>query len=98
MSEKKTETAKAQAAAAAETKAAGAVVYCGPTVRGVAQQFTIFNGGTPEAVQNFCTKYPIAASLAVPLEQFAAVRKHISEGTGRESMLLRSLKKQMEEG
>lgn len=99
MSEKKTETAKAEAVQAAETtvtQTPEAVAWCGPTVRGVARQFTIFNGGTPKAVQDFCKKYPIAAGLVVPREQFATARKHISEGTGRESVLLRSLKKQME--
>jgi len=103
MSEKKTETAKAETAATVEAntgeKAAGeTVVYCGPTVRGVARQFTVFSDGAPQKVQDFCTKYPVAANLVVPLEQFAAARKNISEGTGRESALLRSLKKQMEEG
>ena len=39
-------TAKKQTKPAAE---AGTLVYCGPTIPGVAKQFTSYRGGIPEA-------------------------------------------------
>lgn len=40
-------TAKKQTKPAAE---AGTLVYCGPTIPGVAKQFTSYQGGIPEAL------------------------------------------------
>ena len=40
-------TAKKQTKPAAE---AGTLVYCGPTIPGVAKQFTSYRGGIPEAL------------------------------------------------
>lgn len=92
MSENKTETATAAA-----QKKAGTVVYCGPTVRGVAQQFTPFIGGVPQRVQDFLDKYH-AAALLVPLARFAQVRLDIKAGKGVESALIRNIEKQLKEG
>ena len=40
-------TAKKQTKPAAED---GTLVYCGPTIPGVAKQFTSYRGGIPEAL------------------------------------------------
>lgn len=93
---KKTETAKAATAAPVGAAEPGTVVYCGPTVRGVARQYTVFKGGTPQSVKDFITKYPAAAGLVVPLDKFAQARANIEAGTGKESALLAYVKKQME--
>ena len=44
--------------AAGRKKKAGPVVYCGPTVRGVAKQYTVFSGGIPEALEDFSERHP----------------------------------------
>lgn len=101
MSEKTKETAKAGAAASAgvaKQKTPQTVVYCGPTVRGVAQQFSVFTGGLPQRVQDFVTEHPMAAGLIVPLEEFAATRLRISKGEGAECIFINALKKELEEG
>lgn len=98
MSEKKATAAKAAAETAAEAKSTGTVVYCGPTIRGVARQFTPFIGGVPESVQNLVAKYPVAAALIVPLEDFARVRANIEANKGAESALVRHITKLVKEG
>lgn len=99
MSEK-TETATKAAAEttqkAAAQKTEDTVVYCGPTVRGVAQQFTPFIGGVPQRVQDFVNKYPEAAKLIVPYGDFAKVRERIASGKGAECVMIRSIKNKLE--
>lgn len=98
MSEKKTETAQAEAAQAAEAAQTGRVVWCGPTVRGVAVQYTTFIGGLPQRVQNLIAKYPAAAALVVPYDRFAETRLRISGGKAAECILIHNLQKQIKEG
>jgi len=96
-STKKTETAQAEAVQAAEAKEPEKVVWCGPTVRGVAAQYTVFIGGAPQRVQDFIAKYPIAASLLVPDNKFTEVRARICSGKGAECIIIRNLLKQIKE-
>lgn len=49
-------------------------VYCGPSVRGVARQYTVYNGGIPDVVKQFITEHPAAKGLLVSVERFAQVR------------------------
>ena len=65
--------------AAGRKKKAGPVVYCGPTVRGVAKQYTVFSGGIPEALEaitmramapNPDNRYPSADAMLADLEEF----------------------------
>lgn len=100
MSEKKETAAKAAAETApvAAEKSTGTVVYCGPSVRGVAQQFTPFIGGVPQRVQDFVAKYPAAAGLIVPIEDFAKARANIAANKGVESALVRRVTKLVKEG
>lgn len=50
------------------------IVYCGPSVRGVAKQYTVYHGRLPAQLVTFLTKHPAAQSLCVPLSEFAATR------------------------
>ena len=52
-------------------------VYCGPTVRGVAKQYTVFHGGIPEALEAFIAIHPEAGALVVDVERFAETRKRL---------------------
>lgn len=92
------ETAKTAAVTAAPAKSTGTVVWCGPTVRGVARQFTPFTGGVPQRVEEFIKKYPAAAGLCVPLKDFAKVRANIVAGKGVESALVRRISQLVKEG
>ena len=59
-------TAKKQTKPAAE---AGTLVYCGPTIPGVAKQFTSYRGGIPEALAAAQKQTPVLGGLTVPLDQ-----------------------------
>lgn len=48
-------------------EAAGTVVYCGPSIKGVARQYTAYNNGIPEGLKQAAEKNKILAALIVPL-------------------------------
>ena len=64
-------------------QAAGPVVYCGPTIPGVAVKFTTYTNGTPAALAEAIKKKPVLGGLVVPLDQLPEVRRQFSTGTGR---------------
>jgi len=102
MSDKTKETAKAEAAVSAEATTAAAKVehqvYCGPSVRGVARQYTVYTDGLTDELEEFLTAHPLAKSLVVPLSKFAATRMHLEKSDSAESKIMRALEKELEEG
>lgn len=64
-------------------QAAGPVVYCGPTVHGVAVQYTVYTKGVPAALAEAIKKKPILGGLVVPLDQLPEVRRQFHAGAGR---------------
>ena len=67
----------AETAATEREKADVTQVYCGPTVRGVAKQYTVFRGGIPEALEAFIAIHPEAGTLVVDVKHFAETRKRL---------------------
>lgn len=58
-------------------------VYCGPSVRNVARQFTVYHGGIPDALKEFIKEHRAARGLLVSVERFSQVRKRLeTPGTG----------------
>ena len=41
-------------------------VYCGPSVRGVARQYTTYQGGIPDPLKEFIKEHPAARALSFP--------------------------------
>lgn len=82
--EKKTEVVK-EAQPAAE--AAGAVAYCGPTVKGIAPQYTVFVDGLPEKLKEKAEQVPFLKALIVPLDKLAEMRVKVEQGGTRENLL-----------
>ena len=70
-------------------QAAGPVVYCGPTVPGVAVQYTVYTNGTPTALAEAIKKKPILGGLVVPLDKLPEVRRQFHDGAGRYYTLYR---------
>lgn len=67
-------------------------VYCGPSVRGVARQYTVFHGGIPAELKEFIKEHPAAKGLLAGTERFAQVRKRLeTPGTG-EFILFRKVR------
>ena len=69
----------------------GPVVYCGPTIPGVAVKFTTYTNGTPAALAEAIKKKPVLGGLVVPLDQLPEVRRQFSTGTGRYCTLYKAV-------
>ena len=70
-------------------QAAGPVVYCGPTIPGVAVQYTVFTNGMPTALAEAIMDNHALGGLVVPLEQLPEVRRQFHAGAGRYYTLYR---------
>ncbi len=70
-------------------------VYCGPTVRGVAKQNTVFAGNIPEALQGYIDLHPEAKAMLVAVDRFAEARKKIETAGTAEAILYNKLKSEM---
>lgn len=76
-----------------DTSASGTVVYCGPTIPGVAKQFTIYNNGIPRTLAEEIVKTPATGGLVVPLDTLPAAMKQLHDGKGRIYTLYRLVQK-----
>ena len=70
-------------------------VYCGPTVRGVARQYTTYMGGIPEPLKEFVKEHPAVRGLIVPTEKFAAVRKRLETRGTAEAIIYKRVKDEL---
>lgn len=80
---------------AAKADKTGPRVYCGPTVRGVAKQYTVYSGDIPEALKEFIAKHPAAKALLVPVERFAQTRKKMETAGTAEAILYHQIKSEL---
>ena len=69
----------------------GPVVYCGPTIPGVAVQFTTYINGMPAALAEAVKKNKALGGLVVPLDQLPEVQRQFSDGTGRYCTLYKAV-------
>ena len=88
--EKEAETAQAEKTETRKPRAQGSQVYCGPTVRGVAKQYTVYAGELPEELTAFIQKHPEA--LVVPVERFAETRRKLEQAGTAQAILYRKIK------
>ena len=72
-----------------EAEQATTVVYCGPSIPGVAKQYTAYTNGIPTALAEAIVKQPAMEGLVVPLEQLPEAMKNLRSGTGHISRLYR---------
>ena len=84
----------AETAATEREKTSVTQVYCGPTVRGVAKQYTVFRGGIPEALEAFIAIHP-AGALVVGVERFAETRKRLETAGTAEAILYGKIKSEL---
>lgn len=67
-------------------------VYCGPSVKGVARQYTTYQGGIPDALREFIRKHPVALGLIVSTGNFQAMRKRLEMRETPEAKLYKAVK------
>lgn len=68
------------------------VVYCGPKIIGVVDQYQIFIGGLPPDLEEYTNKYPLLKQLIVPLEQLKEVRLGLLSGKGKWASIFKKIK------
>lgn len=71
----------------------GPVVYCGPSIPGVAKQYTVFTGGLPDALKRAVEQRPVLAELVLPLEQLPEAMKSLRAESGHIYELYRIVQK-----
>lgn len=59
------------------------VVYVGPSVPGVANQFTFYREGIPTALAEAIRDTPAMEGLVIPLEQLPEAMKMLRGGSGQ---------------
>ena len=74
-------------------------VYCGPSVRGVVRQYTIYQGGgLPLAVKELLMKHPKAVALMVSAGRFPIMRKRLDTPDTPEAKLYKELREDLKRG
>ena len=88
--------AEVKTAAPVEQEAkTGPVVYCGPSVRGVARQYTVYAGTIPAALADFIQTHPAAKGLLVSVGRFAQVRSNLGRSGTAEAILFQKIKSEL---
>lgn len=72
-------TAKKQKKAPTDSATA---VYCGPTIPGVAKQFTFYRDGLPAELEDARRETPAMGGLIVPLEELPEAMRQLRQGAG----------------
>ena len=86
---------RAEEESGAARTADGCRVYCGPSVRNVARQYTVYAGKIPEELREFISKHPAAGGLLVPVEKFAETRRRLETKGTAEAVLYNKVKTEM---
>ncbi len=63
-------------------KSAACVVYCGPTLPGIARRFSIYTNGIPVALEAKAAEIPAISALILPLDELPAARTQLNAGAG----------------
>lgn len=70
-------------------------VYCGPSVKGVARQYTTYQGGIPDALRKFIQEHPGALGLIVSTGTFPAMRRRLEKHGTKEAELYKAVKAEL---
>lgn len=70
-------------------------VYCGPSVRGVARQYTTYQGGIPAELKEFIKAHPAARRLIVSTAKFASVRKRLETPGTAEAAIYKKVRAEL---
>lgn len=67
-------------------------VYCGPSVKGIARQYTTYQGGIPDALRGFLKENPDALGLIVSTGEFPSMRRRLETSGTPEAKLYKAVK------
>lgn len=66
-----------------KTKTGGSLVYCGPNIKGVARQYTVYSNGLPQPLKEAAAADKALAGLILPLAELPDAMKQIWQRDGR---------------
>lgn len=69
------------------------LVWCGGTIKGVVEQYTVFVGGIPNELKQFIEAVPLAKSFLVDLDDFPKMFQKINSKESAEYEMLMQLQK-----
>ena len=69
-------------------------VYCGPTIRNVAKQYSVFINGVPEELKNIMDIYPYLKNLMVSVDDFPATRVAVETNGTPENIIFNKFLKE----
>ena len=90
--EKEAALMEMKAEAEREPAETGSFVYCGPSIRGVARQFTVFNGGRSETLKGLTPTHPPLRPLICSVDRFAEMRRKLETKGTAEALIFAKLK------
>lgn len=73
----------------------GPVVYCGPSVRGVARQYTVYAGNHSCRAGRLHSGPPGGQGAAVSVGRFAQVRSNLGRSGTAEAILFQKIKSEL---
>ncbi len=74
-------------------------VYCGPSIRGVTRQYTIYQGGgLPDPLKEIIKEYPKIKELIVPAGEFQAMRRRLDTPGTPEANLYKAIREALTRG
>lgn len=83
------ETAAPAKTTAVQEKKPETVVYCGPTIKGIAAQGTVFVNGLPDKLTEKVADFPVLKGLIVPRSRFAETRARVEKEGTAENILFK---------
>jgi hypothetical protein len=93
--EEKVEEAAEEKTATKEGAEGKTMVYCGPSIRGVARQYTVFSEEIPETLAEFINEHPAVKALLVTIEKFPQTRKNLETKGTAEAILYKKIKSEL---
>lgn len=83
----------AQPVQASQTVQPTTLVYCGPSIPGVAKQYTFYRGGVSKPLAEAIAKTPALGELVIPLDRLPDAMRQLHNGTGTIYRLYRLVQK-----
>lgn len=66
-------------------------VYCGPTIKGIARQYTVYIAGVPRLLEELVKENPLAKGLIVSVEQLPETRRALEKAGTPENILYQKM-------
>lgn len=92
------ETATGGAKEMSESESKAILVYCGPSIKNIAREGTVYNGGLPEALVEYSETMPAVKNLIVPIEKYAALRAAIGQSGTAANIIYKNILSTIKEG